>query len=107
MHCTVRRTFYSRQSVVETVSGQHRLAIDLAVTTMLLPIGIVPFVLEQLRKTGSRSVRNEDDMARELQSSQAPAPVRPALPGPLRTPNTVARHCRPTLSPRGRSCTTS
>jgi hypothetical protein len=43
------------------------------VTTMLKQIDVTKFLVEELRKTGSRSVRTEADLARELQSSQAHA----------------------------------
>jgi hypothetical protein len=63
----------SRQSVIQSVSGQQFLAVDVAVTTMLKQIDVTKFLVEELRKTGSRSVRTEADLARELQSSQAHA----------------------------------
>ena len=73
----------SRQSVIQSVSGQQLLVVDVAVTTMLKQIDVPKFLVDELRKTGSRSIRTVADLARELQRSQArPCPLCLALPCP-------------------------
>ena len=61
----------TRQSVIQSASGKQLLAVDVAVTTMVRQIDVHTFLVEELRKTGSRSIRTEDDLAHELQRSQA------------------------------------
>ena len=84
--------------MIQSVSGQQLLAVDVAVTTMLKQIDVPQFLVEELRKTGSRSIRTVADLARELKRSQARALVHfasphPDLPRPARvawSPSTVA-----------------
>ena len=104
MKCTVFVLYYtlSRQSVIQSVSGQQLLAVDVAVTTMLKQIDVPKFLVDELRKTGSRSIRTVADLARELQRSQArPRPLCLALPcpAPPRPGRAVTQHYRAMAGP--------
>ena len=91
--------------MIQSVSGQQLLAVDVAVTTMLKQIDVPQFLVEELRKTGSRSIRTVADLARELKRSQARALVHFASPHPdLPRPARVA--WSPALSHHGRPCAT-
>ena len=89
--------------MIQSVSGQQLLAVDVAVTTMLKQIDVPQFLVEELRKTGSRSIRTVADLARELQRSQARALVHFASPHPRPAPPRpgllVAQHCRTMAGP--------